>query len=247
LSDAEREKQLGLRTKQLKDAPSVGGSSSAKQAALLIGQSLKDMNKAIKEYDAVLTEYDKADPAKPLDPAKADGSDASLLLARAWCRLALPSSQWNLTAAEATSKDAARVVQLKPGAHLEALADWCSAKAKLQSYISNSASFTDAKKQEFLKGAVDDARRAIEAAPNDPGSWEWRWIGAKAFGAIVKRSGAAVTAESLKAQAAEARQWIDDAIAAAAKRSDLAGQLEALQRDQQELEQTLTAKGLPRA
>src|SRR5262249_43724821 len=65
LSDAEREKQLGLRAKQLKDAPSIGGSSSAKQAALLVGQSLKDMNKAIKEYDAVLTEYDKADPAKP--------------------------------------------------------------------------------------------------------------------------------------------------------------------------------------
>lgn len=245
--DAERDKQLRDRTEQLKKAPSIGGSSSAKQAALLIGQSLRDMNKAIKEYDAVLIEYDKADPAKPLDPAKADGSDSSLLLARAWCRLALPSTQWNLTAAEATIKDAARVVQLKPGAHLEALADWCSAKAKLQSYVSNSASFTDAKKQEFLKGAVDDARKAIEAAPNDPGSWEWRWIGAKAFGAIVKRSGPAVTAESLKAQAAEARQWIDDAIAAAAKRSDLAGQLEALQRDQQELEQTLTVKGLPRA
>jgi hypothetical protein len=249
LSDAERDNQLRDRTAALKKAPSVGGSSSAKQAALLVGQTLMNRSKltdAINEYNSALSEYDKADPSKPLDPAKADGSDASLLLARAACRMGQPDTQWNLAAAEAVIKDASRAVQLKPGSHLEALANWYSAGAKWRGVSSNSPTFA-AKKQEFLKSVVDDVRKAIDAAPNDPGSWEWRQFGAKVFGVTAPAPTANATpSESLKKSAAEARRWIDEAIDMAAKRPELAGKLDALQRDRQDLEQTLTAKGLPR-
>jgi len=249
LSDKERDNQLHDRTEQLKKAPSVGGSSSAKQAALLVGQSLMNRNKlteAINEFNSALAEYDKADPSKPLDPAKADGSDASLLLARAICRNGLPDAQWNLAAAEAAIKDASRAVQLKPGSHLEALANWYSASAKWRGVSSNSPTFAP-KKQEFLKSVVDDIRKAIDAAPSDPASWEWRQFGAKIFGITVPAAAAGTApSESLKKSAAEARRWIDEAIDMAAKRPDLTGKLDSLQRDRQDLDQTLTAKGLPR-
>ena len=250
ISEEERDNQLRDRTDQLRNAPSIGGSSGAKQAALLVGKSLTDKGKlteAINQYNSVLSEYDKADPAKPLDPAKADGSDASLLLARAFCRcFGLSDAQWNLTAAESVLKDASRVVQLKPGAHLEALADWCAASAKLRSTRSNSATFTAAKKQDYLKSGVDDVKKAIEAAPNDPDSWEWRRRGAIMLGTMISLSGASTPPDLLKTQAAEARRWIDDAIEMAAKRPNLADKLESIQRDQQDLEKALTAKGMPR-
>ncbi|HTQ37557.1 MAG TPA: protein kinase, partial [Pirellulales bacterium] len=102
LSDADRTKTVRQRADELKTAPSLGGSSTAKQAALLVGESLlaekpPKLADALKEYDAALVDYDKADPAKPLDPTKADGADVSLLLARAACRNNVP--EWNLTAA----------------------------------------------------------------------------------------------------------------------------------------------------
>ncbi len=81
----ERGNTVRERAKKLKTAPSLGGSSNVKQAALLIGDSLlaeKKTADAIKEYDAGLSEIDKADATKPLDPNKSDGSDASLLLSR---------------------------------------------------------------------------------------------------------------------------------------------------------------------
>ena len=45
----------------------------------------------------------------------------------------------------------------------------------------------------------------------------------------------------------EARKWIDDAVEQAGKRPDLAGNMDALQRAQQELDTVLTKKGLPRS
>ena len=53
-SPAERGKTVRERAEKLKAAPSLGGSSNAKQAALLIGDSLLAEQKtaeAIKEYD----------------------------------------------------------------------------------------------------------------------------------------------------------------------------------------------------
>jgi acetyl-CoA carboxylase carboxyltransferase component len=70
-------------------------------------------------------------------------------------------------------------------------------------------------------------------------------LGATMQGVAIQLSGAAAV-ESLKGPAAEARRWIDEAIAMAAKRPDLGNTLEALQRSQQDLEKILTGKGLPR-
>ncbi len=53
--------------------------------------------------------------------------------------------------------------------------------------------------------------------------------------------------DTFKTLRAEARKWIDDAIDQAGKRPDLAGNMDALQRTQQELDTMLTKKGLPRS
>ena len=90
-------------------------------------------------------------------------------------------------------------------------------------------------------------RNAITAAPNDPDSWEWRRDGATALGAMVTLNLAGTTPEAMRPSAAEARRWINEAIDIAGKRPDLSGKLDSLQRSQQELEQSLTAKGLPKS
>ncbi|HEY2827680.1 MAG TPA: hypothetical protein VGJ04_08780, partial [Pirellulales bacterium] len=251
LPDADRAKTVRERAEQLKAAPSLGGSSSAKQAALIIGESLlgekpPKIADALKEYDAVLVDYDKADATKPIDPAKADGSDVSLLLARSACRFALPIADWNLTAAENMLKDDIRAIRLNPAPHMGAMAYWYSANAKFKSLSSSSPTFTAAKKQEYITGAIDDIRAAIRAAPDDPGSWEWRAKGAQLLGAVISRTTAATPSDAIKKQAAEARGWIDDAIDQVSKRPDLTDKMTNLQRIQQDLETTLTSKGLPR-
>ncbi len=251
LSDADRAKTVRERAEQLKAAPSVGGASSAKQAALIIGESLlgekpPKVADALKEYDAALTDYDKADPTKPLDPTKADGSDVSLLLARSACRLN-PASEWNLTIAENLLKDTARIAQLKPGPRTVALADWYAANAKSRSAISSSPTFTPQKKKEFSDGAVDDIRNAIKLAPDDPASWEWRKLGALLMGVKIKLLPPNATPDTIKALGSEARKWIDDAIDQAGKRPDLAGTMDTLLRIQQDLDALLTNKGLPRS
>ncbi|HEY2882315.1 MAG TPA: protein kinase [Pirellulales bacterium] len=245
----EKTKLVKERADKLKAVPSLGGFSTAKQAALLVGESLlteKKFADAIKEYDAALADVDKADPKKPLDPAKADGSDVSLLLARAASRINLPASDWNLTASESAIKDVARVVELKPGPNLEAAALWYEFNAKSKSYRSNSPTITKEKKDAYRTTAVDDIRKAIDLAPSDPNSWQWRQLGAKMLAVNVLLADSTTKPETLKKWAADARKWIDDAIDQAAKRPDLAGQMAGLQRDQQELETTLTTKGLPR-
>jgi serine/threonine protein kinase len=250
LSDADRLQAVRDRAEQLKAAPNLGGSSSAKEAAVLIGETYMSekppkLAEALKEYDAALADYDKADPTKPLDPTKADGSDVSLLLARAACELN-PASSWNLTTAESLLKDMQRVARLKPGPHLEAAADWYSANAKSRSAISSSPTFTPAKKKEFSDGAIDDIRKAIDLAPDDPGSWEWRAMGAKLMGVKITLLPANTPAETIKKLGTEARRWIDEAVDQAGKRPDLAGNLDALTRIQQDLDGVLTKKGLPR-
>ena len=173
-------KTVRERAEKVKAAPNLGGSSNAKQASLLVGESLLAENKiadAIKEYDAALAEYDKADATKPLDPSKADGADVSLLLARAAARYGLQGADWNLTAAEGVIKDAARIVQLKPGPRLEAFANWYAANAKSKSLIARTPTFTAKKLDEYRESVVPDVRKAITLAPNDPGSWEWRQFG----------------------------------------------------------------------
>lgn len=255
LSDEDREKLVKERTQKLIAAPSLGGSSNAKQAALLIAQSLlaqktPKIADALKTYDAALADYDKSDPAKqPVDPKKADGADISLLSARAYCRLSVPKTDWNATALDSVLKDAARIIQLKPGPGFEALADWYSAYAKFQTFGSTSPTFalTPQKKIDYLDGAIADVRKAIELMPNDPGSWQWRQNGAAWIAIKITLSPASVTpTEANKKLAAEARQWMDDAIDMAGKRPDLSGQMANLQRTQQQVEKQLTDKGLPR-
>jgi hypothetical protein len=192
-----------------------------------------------------LVDFDKADPAKPLDPAKADGSDVSLLLARSACRLN-PASEWNLTVAENLFKDTARVAQLKPDPHTQALADWYSANAKSRSVLSSSPTFTPQKKKEFSDGAIDDIRKAIALAPDDPDSWQWRTLGARLMGVKIMLLPATAPADTVKTLGTEARKWIDGAIEMAGRRPDLAANMDALTRTQQELDGVLTKKGLPR-
>ena len=151
-----------------------------------------------------------------------------------------------MTTAESLLKDTARVAQLKPGPRMEAMADWYSANAKTRSAISSSPTFTPQKKKEFSDGAIDDIRKAIGLAPDDPGSWQWRAIGARLMGVKITLLPAATSPETIKTLGTEARKWIDDAIDQAGKRPDLAGNLEALQRMQQELDGVLTKKGVPR-
>ncbi|HZZ29975.1 MAG TPA: serine/threonine-protein kinase [Pirellulales bacterium] len=251
LSDADRTKAVRERADELKQAPSLGGSSTTKQAVLLVGESLlaekpPKLNDAIKEYDAALTDYDKADPTKPLDPSKVDGADVSLLLARAACRYSLPNSDWNMTTAEGVIKDDNRVIQLKPGPRTEAMADWYSANVKFRSAQSSSPTFTAAKKLEYRKGALEDVRKAITLAPDAPDSWRWRTFAARALGIEIQLAAAKndVTPDTLKKWAAEARGWINQAIDQAGKRPDLADQMSNLQRAQQDLEKTLTDKKL---
>jgi hypothetical protein len=249
LSPEERGKTVRERAEKLKAAPSLGGSSNAKQAALLIGDSLRaeqKISEAIKEYDSALTEYDKADPAKPLDPNKADGSDVSLLLARAAARYSLQGADWNLTAAEDVIKDADRVVQLKPGPRFEAFANWYAANAKSKSLIAKTPTFTAKKLDEYRESVVPDVRKAIALAPADPASWEWRQFGARLLAAKVQLLPATATPETVKPLATEARQWIDDAVEMAKKRPDLADKVPGLVRVQADLDGVLTKKGLPR-
>jgi serine/threonine protein kinase len=246
LSAEERGKQLRERAEKLKAAPSVGGTSNAKQAAILIGRSLqaeKKIAEAIKEYDAALAEYEKSD--KPIDSSKADGADASLFLDRAATRFALSETDWNLAAAENVIKDASRVIQLKAGPQFEAAANWYAANAKWRSVRSTSPSITQQKKQEYSSGAIDDLRNAIQLAPNDPSSIEWRSLGTRL--ATLKLTLPATKPEVVKSLGPEARKWINDAIEMAAKRPDWASQMSALQRFQSDLENALTAKGLPRS
>jgi tetratricopeptide (TPR) repeat protein len=198
---------------------------------------------AIKQYDAALTEYDNVDSTKLLDINKADGSDVNLLLARMVARTALPD--WNLAALEALAKDAARVIQLKPGPRMEAYAYWYLAEAKWKSMLSSSPSFTQAKKLELRDSAIEDFRKAIELSPNDPDSYQWRRSAVMLT--IVKVPSSTAAPEALKKMATEARTWIDDAIAAVGKRPDLSGQLTGLQRLQQQLDEALTKKGMPRS
>jgi serine/threonine protein kinase len=244
LSPAERTKTVRKRAEKLKSAPSMGGSATTKQAALLVGDCLLAEGKpaeALKEYDAALIEYDKSDPAKPIDPAKADGSDANLLFARAACRLS-PSGEWNLSIAESVLKDLGRIKQLKPGPAFEAIADFYAANAKQRSLLSTSSTFTPDKKKEYQNEIVADVQNAIQAAPNDPASWEWRAYGARLLTARLTSA----AAETVKSQGPIARQWIDDAIGMAGKRPDLAPKMAQLQRIQQDLDAVLTKNGLPR-
>ncbi len=183
LSADDRSKLVEERAEKLKAAPDLGGVSSAKQAALLLGDSLVSAKKpadALKEYDAALANLDKLPADKPLDLTKADGADVSLLLARALCRVSLPESQWNLPAVDAVVKDVTRILQLKPGPHFEALADWYAANAHFRSLKSTSPTFTQDKKKEFIDAAIGDVRNAVTAAPNDPGAYEWRALGGDA-------------------------------------------------------------------
>ncbi|HTQ40856.1 MAG TPA: hypothetical protein VMJ32_17690, partial [Pirellulales bacterium] len=143
-------------------------------------------------------------------------------------------------------KDDARVIQLKADPHSEALADWNAANAKFKSVLSSSPTFTVAKKLEYRKGALEDVRKAIALAPDNPDSWAWRSFGARALGIEVQLAKADVPKETLAKWAAEARGWIDEAVDMAGKRPDLADQMTNLQRQQQDLENTLMAKGLPR-
>jgi serine/threonine protein kinase len=251
LSAEDKAKTVRERAEKLKTAPSLGGYSTAKQAALLIGEILmadKKFAEALKEYDAALADYDKADPTKPLDPTKADGSDVSLLLARAACRFSMPTSEWNLTAAEGVVKDTARVAQLKPGPRFEALAAWYSANAKSKSGLNSSPTFTQEKKDAFRLGAIDDYRKAIDLAQADPntalGSWQWRESAAKMLALNVRLALATTPPETLKKWAAEARGWINDAVNQVSKRPDLSDKLQGVQRTQQDVENTLTAKKL---
>ncbi len=249
LSADERSKLVRERAEKLKAAPDVGGTSSAKQATLLIGEVLmgeKKFPEAIKEYDSALADYDKLPADKPLDPNKSDGADVSLLLARAYGRLNLPETQWNLPAAEGVFKDAARIAQLKPGPHFEALASWYAANAKSRSLKSTSPTITAEKKKEFFDTALADVKKAIDAAPNDPGSYEWRTFGAKLLAAKLQVAPANTPPETIKSLGTQARQWIDEAIAQVAKRPDLSDQMDALQRVRQQLDTLLTAKGVPR-
>src|SRR5262249_39910791 len=148
---------------------------------LLIGNTLvaeKNWADALKEYDAALVDLDKL-PMDKLDPSKGDGADVSLLLARAFCRLNLPDAQWNLATSDGVQKDAARIVQLKPGPHFEALANWYAANAYSKNINSTSASFPRDQKAKYLDGALSEVRKSINTAPADPGSWEWRLFGVK--------------------------------------------------------------------
>jgi serine/threonine protein kinase/tetratricopeptide (TPR) repeat protein len=248
LSDAERSKVVRDRAEKLKAAPDVGGMSSAKQAALLIGNTLvaeKNWTEALKEYDSALADLDKL-PIDKLDSSKGDGADVSLLLARAFCRLNLPETQWNLAAFDGVQKDATRIGQLKPGPHFEALANWYAANAYSRNVRSASGSFPPDQKPKYFDGALSEVRKAISTAPNDPGSWEWRLSGVKLLNAKIQVAPANTPPDTLKALGTEARQWMDDAIAMVGKRSDLASQMDALQRAQQDLERLLTAKKVPR-
>ncbi|HEY2881707.1 MAG TPA: hypothetical protein VGJ15_04725, partial [Pirellulales bacterium] len=243
-SAADRTKAVRQRADKLKSAPSMGGSSTTKQAALLVGECLLAEGKtaeALKEYDTALADLDQSDSKKPLDAAKADVSDASLLIARSACRLQ-PSSEWNLSVAESVLKDLDRMSQLKPGPGYEAIAKFYAANAKQRSLLSPSSTFTPDKKQEFKNEIVADVQNAIQLAPTDPGSWEWRAWGAR----IIQAKLLSASAETIKSQGPTARQWIDDAIDIAAKRPDLAGKMAQLQRIRQDLDTFLTKNGLPR-
>ena len=197
LSAEDRSKAVRERAEKLKAAPDVGGTSSAKQAALLVGDVLmaeKKFPDAIKEYDAALASLDKQPADKPLDQSKADGADVSLLLARAYCQLSLPEAQWTLPVADAVIKDSARIVQLKPGPHFEALASWYAANARSRSLKSAPAD----KKKDYLDGAVADVRKAIEIAPSDPGSYEWRAFGSKLLAVKLQLAPANTAPDTLK-------------------------------------------------
>ena len=162
----------------------MGGSSPAKQAALLIGECLLAEGKfadAIKEYDGALTEYDKSEPNKSIDPTKIDSSDASLLYARALSRLN-QTRVLDLTTAEAVLRDLNRVIQLNPGPAFEALANYNAARTKVQSLSSTSSTFTPEKKKEYQSELVANLEKAIQLAPNDPNTLEWRSFGAKVLG-----------------------------------------------------------------
>src|SRR5262249_42239892 len=127
----------------------------------------------------------------------------------------------------------------------EAAANWYAANAKWRSVRSTSTTISQPKKQEYISGAIDDLRSAIQLAPNDPSSIEWRSLGARL--ATLKLTLPTTTKEVVKVLGPEARTWINDAIEMAAKRPDLAGQMSALQRFQSDLETALTVKGLPRS
>ncbi len=250
LSADERSKMVRERAEKLKAAPDVGGTSSAKQATLLVGEVLmgeKKFPEAIQEYDVALADFDKLPADTPLDVNKTDGADVSLLLARAYGRLNLSETQWNLPAAERVFKDAARIAQLKPGPHFEALASWYAANAKSRSLKSTSPTITADKKKEFFESALTDVKKAIDLAPNDPGSYEWRAFGAKLLAAKLQVAPANTPPETIKGLGTQARQWIDEAISQVAKRPDLADQLAGLQRVRQQLDTLLTAKGVPRS
>jgi serine/threonine protein kinase len=244
-SAAERTKTVRERVERLKLAPGMGGSSPAKQAVLLIGECLLAEGKfadAIKEYDGALSEYDKTEPNKSIGPTKVDSSDASLLYARALCRLN-QVRVLDLTTAEAVLRDLNRVMQLNPGPAFEALANYYTAKTKVQSLSSTSSTFTPEKKKEYQNELVANLEKAIQLAPNDPNTLEWRSFGAKVLGARIVASASAETAKTL---GPVARRWIDDAIDMAAQRADLAGNMASLKRTQQDLDAVLTKYGLPR-
>ena len=242
---ARRTKTVRERAEKLKAAPGMGGSSPVKQAALLIGECLLAEGKfadAIKEYDGALTEYDKSEPNKSIDPTKIDSSDASLLYARALSRLN-QTRVLDLTTAEAVLRDLNRVIQLNPGPAFEALANYNAARTKVQSLSSTSATFTPEKKKEYQSEVVANLEKAIQLAPNDPNTLEWRSFGAKVLGARIVASASPETAKTL---GPVARRWIDDAIEMAAQRADLTSNMSSLKRTQQDLDAVLTKYGLPR-
>src|SRR5262249_19333957 len=142
-----------------------------------------------------------------------------------------------------------RINQLKPGPGFEALADWYSAYARSRSMQSTSPTFalTPDKKKEYLDAAIADVRKAIELAPTNPGSVEWRRSGAAWIATKVALMPANTPPDTIKKLAVEARQWMDDAIDMAGKRPDLANQMASFQRTQQQVEEQLTKKGAPRS
>jgi hypothetical protein len=112
--------------------------------------------------------------------------------------------------------------------------------------MSGSPALALQKKIEYNDGAVDDLRKAIELVPDDPGSWQYRAKGAQLMGVKIALLPATTSKDVIKTLGTEGRKWIDDAIDQAGKRPDLAGNMEALQRTQQELDGVLTKKGVPR-